>query len=206
MLAAHMPELLPTYRRLAELADEAVGASGLPRDDVAARMLTLWDPPRFLPGCSQAVITAPEIALCRNYDYSPALWERVLISTAFTGRRVIGNGDCLWGLTDGMNDAGLVVSLSFGGRRGSGPGFAVSLVVRYLLEVAATTEQVREILTRIPVAMAYNLTVADASKEVMTAFVAPGHRAEYATLVRFAACKRVEVLEEAASRLAQLAG
>ena len=179
MLAAHMPELLPTYRRLAELADEAVGASGLPRDDVAARMLTLWDPPRFLPGCSQAVITAPEIALCRNYDYSPALWERVLISTAFTGRRVIGNGDCLWGLTDGMNDAGLVVSLSFGGRRGSGPGFAVSLVVRYLLEVAATTEQVREILTRIPVAMAYNLTVADASKEVMTAFVAPGREPEF---------------------------
>jgi len=40
----------------------------------------------------------------------------------------------------------------------------------------------------------------------LTAFVAPGHRAEYATLVRFAACKRVEVLEDAASRLAQLAG
>ena len=31
-------------------------------------------------------------------------------------------------------------------------------------------------------------------------------RSEYATLVRFAACKRVEVLEEAASRLAALAG
>jgi N-succinyldiaminopimelate aminotransferase len=36
----------------------------------------------------------------------------------------------------------------------------------------------------------------------MTAFVTPQRRAEYATLVRFAACKRVEVLEEAASRLA----
>jgi N-succinyldiaminopimelate aminotransferase len=36
----------------------------------------------------------------------------------------------------------------------------------------------------------------------MTAFVSPQRRAEYATLVRFAACKRVEVLEEAASRLA----
>ncbi|MBD3941718.1 aminotransferase class I/II-fold pyridoxal phosphate-dependent enzyme [Microbacterium sp. NEAU-LLC] len=35
----------------------------------------------------------------------------------------------------------------------------------------------------------------------LTAFVTPGRRSEYATLVRFAACKRVEVLEEAASRL-----
>ena len=101
-------------------------------------MLTLWDPPRFLPGCSQAVITAPEIAVCRNYDYSPELWERVVYSSRFGDRQVIGNSDCLWGLIDGMNSDGLVVSLSFGGRRGSGPGFAVSLVVRYLLEVAAT--------------------------------------------------------------------
>ena len=39
----------------------------------------------------------------------------------------------------------------------------------------------------------------------LTAFTTPAHRAEYATLVRFAACKRVPVLEEAASRLAALA-
>ena len=40
----------------------------------------------------------------------------------------------------------------------------------------------------------------------MTAFVTPEHRAQYATLVRFAACKRVDVLEDAASRLASLGG
>jgi len=38
----------------------------------------------------------------------------------------------------------------------------------------------------------------------ITAFVTPGHRADYATLVRFAACKRVEVLAEASERLAAL--
>ncbi len=38
----------------------------------------------------------------------------------------------------------------------------------------------------------------------LTAFVGPAHRAEYATLVRFAACKRDEVLVEAARRLALL--
>ncbi len=40
----------------------------------------------------------------------------------------------------------------------------------------------------------------------LTAFVSEGRRGEYGGLVRFAACKRVEVLEEAASRLAALAG
>lgn len=38
----------------------------------------------------------------------------------------------------------------------------------------------------------------------LTAFVTPGHRDGYATLVRFAACKRVDVLEAAVERLAAL--
>ncbi|MHC3000326.1 aminotransferase class I/II-fold pyridoxal phosphate-dependent enzyme [Microbacterium sp. HJ5] len=37
----------------------------------------------------------------------------------------------------------------------------------------------------------------------LTAFTTSEHRSDYATLVRFAACKRVEVLEEAASRLSR---
>lgn len=36
----------------------------------------------------------------------------------------------------------------------------------------------------------------------LTAFVSPANRGDYSGLVRFAACKRVEVLEEAAARLA----
>jgi hypothetical protein len=55
----------------------------------------------------------------------------------------------------------------------------VSLVVRYLLEVASSIEEVREILGRVPVAMAYNLTIVDAARKVMTAFVAPGRAAEF---------------------------
>jgi len=169
-LARFMPELVPTYRRLVELAGG---------DDVAARMLTLWNAPAFLPACSQAVLTHPEPLLCRNYDYSPELWERTVYTSAFTGRRVIGTGDCLWGLLDGMNDAGLAVSLTFGGRPGSGPGFAIPLVVRYLLEVAGNAGEARELLHGLPVAMSYNLTVVDATGEAFTAFVAPGQPAEF---------------------------
>jgi len=40
----------------------------------------------------------------------------------------------------------------------------------------------------------------------VTAFVQPEHRAEYASLVRFAFCKRTELLEQAAERLAGLRG
>jgi len=170
MLAEHMPELLPTYRRLVDLAGG---------DVVAARMLTMWDAPAFLPACSQAAVVSPTPALCRNYDYSPDLWEQTIYSSAFTGRKVIGTGDCLWGLLDGMNDAGLVVSLTFGGRPGSGPGFAIPLVVRYLLEVADTAAQARELLRGLPIAMSYNLTVVDAAGEAFTAFVAPGQDPEF---------------------------
>ncbi len=169
-LARHMPELMPTYRRLVELAGG---------DDVAARMLTMWNAPAFLPACSQAVVTGPTPALCRNYDYSPDLWECTVYSSAFSGRRVIGTGDCLWGLLDGMNDAGLAVSLTFGGRPGAGPGFAIPIVVRYLLEVASTVQQARELLRTIPIAMSYNLTMVDASGDACTAFVAPGQPPEF---------------------------
>src|SRR5580765_2497731 len=53
-LGAHMPELVPTWERLTTLAGG---------DPTAARMLTLLDPPGFLPGCSQAVLTDGEPAL-----------------------------------------------------------------------------------------------------------------------------------------------
>jgi predicted choloylglycine hydrolase len=66
----------------------------------------------------------PRSAADPNYDYGLDLFERVVYSSAFTGRRVLGTSDCLWGLLDGMNDAGLGVSLAFGGRPGSSPASA----------------------------------------------------------------------------------
>jgi predicted choloylglycine hydrolase len=172
MLVNHMPELVPVWERLVDLAGG---------DEVTARLLTLWDPPRFLPGCSQAALGGRTPALIRNYDYGLDLFERVVYSSAFTGRRVLGTGDCLWGLLDGMNDAGLAVSLAFGGRPGSSAGFGIPIVVRYLLEVAASIDDVRSVLRRVPVNMSYNLTVVDASGEGLTAFVAPDSAPEFSS-------------------------
>ena len=190
MLERHLPELVDTYRSLVKLAGD---------DDTAARMLTMWDMPAFLPGCTQAVATPPdadEQVLVRNYDYSADLFEWVSYSSAFTGRRVVGTGDCLWGLLDGMNDAGLVVSLTFGGRPGSQPGFGIPIVVRYLLEVAETVQDCIERLGTIPVAMAYNLTITDRSGRVATVFVAPGE-APYVSDLPAAANHRGTVPEHA---------
>lgn len=168
-LRRHMPELVPTWERIVTLAGE---------DEVAARMLSLWNPPAFAPACAQLVLEQPQRVLVRNYDYSPDLFEQVVYSSRFTDRRVIGTGDCLWGLLDGMNDEGLVVSFTYGGRPGSGRGFGISLVVRYLLEVCATVQDARAVLGRLPVSMAYNLTISDRSGSTVTAFVAPDSPAE----------------------------
>jgi predicted choloylglycine hydrolase len=165
MLRAHMPELLPTYDRLVEL-----GGGG----DLEARVLALYDPPPYLSACTQGVRAHDgRPVLVRNYDYSPSRLEGVVWSTAWNGRRVIGMGDCLWGLLDGLNDAGLAVSLTFGGRRVVGAGFGIPLVVRYLLETCTTVNEAAWALPHIPVNLAHNLTLLDRSGEYVTVYLAP---------------------------------
>ncbi|MDQ6817340.1 MAG: C45 family autoproteolytic acyltransferase/hydrolase [Actinomycetota bacterium] len=170
MLARHMPELVPTYDRLVELAGG---------DELAARMLSLYRPPGFVVGCSQGAWTRDTPVLVRNYDYPVSRLEGIVYLTRWSGRRVIGMSDCLWGLLDGVNDAGLAVSLTFGGRRDVGDGFAISLVVRYLLETCETVAQARTALARIPVHAAQNVTLLDRSSEFLTAYVGPGRAPEF---------------------------
>jgi predicted choloylglycine hydrolase len=164
MLATHMPELVPTWRRLVELAGG---------DSLAAQMLTLYNPPPYITGCSQAVHRGAEPALVRNYDYAPELFERVVLGSSFTGRQVVGTSDCLWGLVDGMNDAGLAVSLPFGGRPTTGTGFGIPLVLRYVLEVCDSAAQARQTLARLPVHMPYNVTVTDLAGDYFSVFLDP---------------------------------
>jgi predicted choloylglycine hydrolase len=167
MLHEHMPELVPAWTRLVELAGGG---------DLAARMLALYDPPPLVSGCSQAVLGGDAPVLVRNYDFDPALLEGVIGLTALRGQRVIGMSDCLWGLLDGMNESGLAVSLAFGGRRATGAGFGVSLVLRYLLETCATTAQAVRALERLPVQGAYNVTLLDRGGDAATAYLAADRR------------------------------
>lgn len=163
-LRSAMPELMPTFRRLVELAGNEA--------DVA-RFLTLYRPAPYLGGCSQAVWTRGEPALVRNYDYSPKLWEAVLLATAWSGRRVMAMSDCLWGALDGINDAGLAVSLAFGGRREVGDGFGCPLLLRYVLQQCGSAAEAREALQAVPTHMAYNVTVVDEAGDHFTAALSP---------------------------------
>jgi predicted choloylglycine hydrolase len=164
MLSEHMPELMPTYEALCELAGGG---------DLEARMLSMWQPPSYLSGCSQGVWTRGEPVLVRNYDYSPDRIEGAILSAGWGGRRVIGMSDCLWGLLDGLNDAGLAVSLAFGGRRVVGRGFGVPLVLRYLLQVCATVAEARSVLGRLPYHLAHTLTLVDRAGDFVTAYLSP---------------------------------
>ena len=166
-LERHMPELVPIWSAL-------VAATGA--DELGARMLTLYDPPPLLSGCSQAALPG-EAALVRNYDYDPNLFDAVVSETRFAGTRVIGMADQLWGLLDGVNDRGLAVSFTFGGRRCAGRGFSVPIVVRYLLETCATVAEGVAALERIPVQAAYNVTLVDRDAHHATVWLAPGEPA-----------------------------
>jgi predicted choloylglycine hydrolase len=165
MLREHMPELLPTYERLVDLAGGG---------DLVARFLGQYCPPPYIAGCSQAIWPDnSQSVLVRNYDYSPKLCEGTLLSSRWNDREVIAMGDCLWGVLDGMNDAGLCVSLAFGGRRVVGYGFGVPLILRYVLEFCDSVEEATQVLRRVPTHMSYNVTVLDKRNQFRTLFLSP---------------------------------
>jgi predicted choloylglycine hydrolase len=163
-LKQHMPELLPLYEELCDLAGGG---------DHEARFLSFYCPPPYLSGCSQAIWPGAEPLLVRNYDYSPHAFDALVLSTAWQGRRVIGSSDGLWGLVDGMNDAGLAVSLTFGGRHVVGDGFGVPLILRYVLQTCETADEAAAVLARVPSHMSYNVTAVDAQRHFVTAYMAP---------------------------------
>ncbi len=160
----YMPELLGLYETLCE----TVGGG-----DAEARFLSFYCPPRYLAGCSQAIWPGDEPLLVRNYDYNHTAFDAVVLKTRWQGRGVIGTSDGLFGLVDGINDAGLTVSLTFGGRREVGVGFGVPLILRYILQTCETTEEAGQVLERVPCHMSYNVTVIDARRRFLTAYLTP---------------------------------
>ena len=172
-LEEHMPELVPTWQRLAAMLDD---------EPEAAAALTLWNPPPFLTGCSQAAVLPGGPALVRNYDWDYRLFDAVVARTAYSGRPVLGMLDCLWGLLDGINDAGLAVSLTFGGRPQVGEGFGIPLVIRYVLQTCGTAEEAMRALRRIPVHMSYNVTALDRDGRRATVYLAPDRPAQVTSL------------------------
>lgn len=167
-LRKHMPELVPCYDQMVELAGGG---------DFAARFLAQYSPRPFFAACSQAVWLEGEPALVRNYDYSPRLCDGLVMRTRWNGRKVIAMTDAMSGVLDGINADGLAISLAFGGRRLVGEGFGISIVLRYVLETCSTVKEACEVLCRVPVHLAYNVAVVDKRARFATVMVAPGEAA-----------------------------
>ena len=173
-LGEAMPELMPVWERLVGIGGEVAGDGSGAEEALVARMLTLYRPTAFLAGCSQAVLAGEDPLLIRNYDYDPGKFEGVFLRSNWTGTRVLATSDCLWGVLDGVNEHGLVVALSFGGRREVGEGFGIPLILRYVLEVCATVDEAVEVLRAVPSHMAYNVSLLDRSGMYAVAQVGPG--------------------------------
>ncbi|MCS6903991.1 MAG: C45 family peptidase [Bacteroidia bacterium] len=168
-LKKYMPELFPIWEKLVELAGGG---------DLQARFLSLYNPPPFVAGCSQMVWLQEPLALVRNYDYSPHLFDATLLHTQWC-QPVIAVSDCLWGALDGINAAGLCVSLAFGGSQKTGEGFAITLILRYLLECCYNVNVACQALQKIPSHMAYNVLLLDSNGNHMLAQLAPEQEPQF---------------------------
>lgn len=163
-LEEHMPELMPIYHALLKLAGDG---------DLEARFLSMYCPPAYMSGCTQVAFTQSDaVSLIRNYDYSLKLFEGTMQYTNWL-QPVIGVSDSMWGLLDGMNAAGLAMSLTFGGRKIVGEGFGIPLILRYILETATNVKDAVAKLLRLPVHMSYNVTLLDTSGNYTTVYLSP---------------------------------
>lgn len=165
-LLRHMPELLPQYDHVCQLVGD---------DDVAHRILSHYRPPPAKHGCSQAVwlgVGGP--ALIRNYDYPLSIVSDRFELTSWSGRKVIAKAQRPWGgCLDGMNDDGLVVSLTHGGGKVQGQGFSIILMLRYVLETCSRVDEAIAALSRIPVAQSQNVVLLDGVGKHATLFLGP---------------------------------
>ncbi len=160
-----MPELLKIFDIFAHYAGD---------DPVMIAALAGIDPPPLIPaGCTVRAVRKPEPTMLRNYDFHPEATAGIIMRTQWTGRRVLGMGEGVNGLLDGVNDAGVAAALTFGGRHVYGGGFSIIQIMRYLLEVAESTADAAEILARLPCAWAQNIMVLDASGKALVAELAP---------------------------------
>lgn len=165
-LKKYMPKIWDTYVHLCSLLNTD-------DNELAEQFLTGYCPPAYVSACAQAVIKADKIQLVRNYDYHPDLFEGTLLLSKWNNQKVIATTDCLIGIIDGMNDAGLCVSLTFGGRKEVGIGFGIPFILRYVLEFCTTTNEAVKVLKSIPSHMSYNVTVVDKTGKIKTVMLAP---------------------------------
>ena len=119
---------------LYEAISEAAGGG-----DLEARFLAMWCPPLYVGGCSQLILDGKRAGADPQLRLQPEAAGRQLARLAPQRHGAsLAMVDCLWGVLDGINEDGLALSLSFGGRTVVGKGFGIPIVMRYALEFATS--------------------------------------------------------------------
>lgn len=165
-LNRYMPEMLPHYDHVCQMVGD---------DDIAHCILSHYRPPPIVHGCSQAIwLGDGGPALIRNYDYPLDIVSGRFELTSWSRRKVIAAAQRPWGgCLDGMNDEGLVVSLTHGGGKAQGLGFSIILMLRYALETCSCVDEAVIALSRIPVAQSQNAVLLDRAGRHATLFLGP---------------------------------
>ncbi len=163
-LEKYMPEMIPLWEHLLKLTHA---------DANDARLLSFYCPAPYLSGCSQAIWSRYSPVLVRNYDYAPEYCEGRILKTKWHDTEVIASSDCLWGVLDGMNEHGLAVSLSFGGKGAAAEGFGMPIILRYILEFCTTVDEALKVLCRVPSHMAYNVLLLDSYSQIRNVEISP---------------------------------
>jgi predicted choloylglycine hydrolase len=158
--------LIPHYDRVCALVGD---------DDRAHQLLSHCRPPPIIGGCSQAVwLGDGGPALVRNYDFALDIVSDRFELSSWSGRKVISKAQRPWGgCLDGMNEDGLVASMTFGGSPVMGRGFSAILMLRYALETCRSVAEATTALSRIPIAQSHNVTLLDQSGAYATLFLGP---------------------------------
>lgn len=168
LLGTYMPELLPDFDALLPLYADVPGA---------AQALALYNQRPFWSGCSESISRRPDrTTLIRNYDLgvddTPCAFR---FEELEGGGWIMGTAEAGWGYLDAMNDRGLAISLTFGGRFVTGPGFVVLVVIRWLLQTCATVAEAIARLERaqIPHRIPQNLLMVDRTRDHAVLYLSP---------------------------------
>ncbi len=168
-LSRHMPKWRAIHDRMCAIVNN---------DEVSARLLSGWNPPPLFSGCSVLALSDPEPVLIRSYDFTPRFFDAIIGKTSFCGRQVIAMCEGASGCLDGVNEDGLAAALTFGGRLAHGSGFAIPLIVRYVLETCAATEEAVRLLRDLPSAGVQNVMLLDRHGDHAVVYLRPDRPAE----------------------------
>lgn len=164
LLAEFDPEILDEMKGFAD-------ATKIPYEDIVVKLCGygITQPP--IPnGCTQIAVL-PEITsnqhvmVGRNYDFSDDIklsdWRLILLYPN-TGKNSIGVSQFIFGRTEGMNNDGLYVGMSFAHGKGKNDnGFFFPIIVRIILDKCKNTEEALELIQKIPHSSSYNYLIAD---------------------------------------------